>query len=255
MHDDRQLYKKWLFPSILFVLFLSVWEIIVVALSIPSFLVPRPSTIVTTAYSVGWDVVYNTYLTTLESFLGFLFGSGFGVTVGILLSFSKNIEISLMPYIIALKTVPIIAVAPLFVIWFGYGITTKVLLASLICFFPVAIGTLSGLKNVDRSSLDLFESLSATYWQKFKWLLWPNALVQIFSSLKVSVIFAVIGAIVAEFAGAEGGVGFEILMASYHVDTPKMFVYIIMSAVIGMSLYGVIAAMEYYLIYWAHHNR
>jgi NitT/TauT family transport system permease protein len=157
----------------------------------------------------------------------------------------------MMPYVIFLKTIPVVAIAPLLVIWFGAGMLPKVFLAASVCFFPVLIGTLNGLKELDPSLHDVFRSMGATQWQIFWWLKAPNCLVFLFPTFKIAVVFAVIGSIVAEFASANAGLGFKILMASFHVDTPAMFAYIIACSLLSMSLYGTLALLEHLFIPWS----
>jgi NitT/TauT family transport system permease protein len=240
----------WLLPVAVFIVCVVLWELICRLIDIPSYLIPRPLLLISKMNSVGPDIFSDVFITALEAALGFLFGSALAILFGVLFASYNMIELSFMPYAVALKTVPIIAIAPLLLIWFGYGIAAKVILAALTCFFPVLVSTVQGLKNVDSRSVDLFNSLAASKWKTLIWLRWPSALCNIFASFKVAIVFAVIGAIVAEFAGAKNGIGFRILVASYNSDTIKMFVYIIISALLSLSFYGVITILEKILIPW-----
>jgi NitT/TauT family transport system permease protein len=242
--------KEQIFPIMTIFLIFVLWEISVIIFDVPLYLIPGPISIISKFIELGGKIIKDVRVTALESLLGFILGSSLGFLLGILFEAKREIELSLMPYAIALKTVPIVALAPLLVIWLGYGILAKIVLSALICFFPVLIGTVHGLKDVNDQSKMLFKSLAATKWQTLVWLKLPNALGSIFSSLKVAIVFSVIGAIVAEFAGAKSGIGFRILISSYNIDTVTMFVYIILSAMLGMIFYAIISLLEVVYIPW-----
>ena len=242
-------------PALVLVLFLVLWQLATVAFSIPPYILPAPSDVLS-----AWERVQSTFLhdlriTTIESVVGFLLGSGGAFVMALAFARYTVVQKSFMPYVIAMKTIPIVAIAPLLVIWMGAGVLPKVVLSALICFFPVLIGTVKGLKEVDPVQIDLFRSLAASDWQLFKWLRFPSCLTYLFPALRVSVVFAVIGAIVAEFASANAGLGFKIMLASFHVDTPVMFVYILASAVLSLLLYGVVAVSERLAVPWSFSER
>jgi len=242
--------REALLPLLVLVLFLILWEGFCRLLHPPAYLIPSPLAIILRATSLGDKIFVDVATTAAESLMGFVLGSILGIVLGVLFASYRAVELSLMPYAIALKTVPIVALAPLLVIWFGFGMSAKVVLAALICFFPVLVSTAQGLKDIDQRSVDLFRSLAASPVQIFIWLRWPSALGHLFASFRVAIVFSVIGAIVAEFAGAKQGLGFRILVASYNVDTVTMFVYIILSAFLGMAFYGIVAFLEGLLVPW-----
>ncbi|MDR3088201.1 MAG: ABC transporter permease [Desulfobulbaceae bacterium] len=242
--------KQLLFLAVSLPIFLLAWEVVCRLFAVPSYLIPSPGEIFTATYQVKDELFVHTGVTFLEAFLGFGLGSLFGVTLGVLCSFSKNIETMLMPYAIALKTIPIVAIAPLLTIWFGTNFFPKILLAALTCFFPTLINTIEGLKSVPQDYIDVFNSMASSEWQIFRWLRWPNALPYIFSGLKIATVFAVIGAIVAEFAGAMSGIGFRLLIASYQLETAVLFVYIIASSILGICCYGVVCLVGRLIITW-----
>lgn len=230
--------------------FITLWELICNILNIPDFLLPAPSKIAQTVLLIKYELLVHTWTTSLETGLGFLLGSTSGILLGIACSLSKTLEKAILPYAIGIKTIPIVAIAPLLTIWFGTSIISKTILSALICFFPVLINTLRGLKNIEIEHLYFFRSLAASEWQIFWLLRWKNALPSIFSGLKISVVFAVTGAIVAEFAGAKSGIGFCIMMASYQLEVPKMFVYIIISILIGLNGYFIVSVIEKLCVPW-----
>jgi len=243
--------QRWLLPAVVFLGVGALWEGVSRSGAVPEYLLPSPSAVLLRAVELRSSLGGDLLTTALESFLGFLLGSGLGIALGVWFAKSRVAERSLMPYAIALKAVPIVAVAPLLVIWFGYGLMTKVLVASLISFFPCVVSTTQGLRDVDTRALDLMYSVAATDWQVFRWLRWPGALEHVFSALRIAVVFSVIGAVVAEFAGANEGLGFRILVASYRIDTVTMFVYIGLTAVLGMVLFGGVVLLERLAVPWS----
>lgn len=242
--------QRWLTPGLSLAGLIALWQLVCSVFDVPTYLLPTPLDVFRKAISIRASLLEDTAITAIEAALGFVVGSAFGVTLGCLCGLSKIARLVIVPYAIALKTVPIIAIAPLLVIWFGTDVLPKAILAGLICFFPVLIGTVQGLTSPRTEELDLFRSMAATKWQEFRWLRWPSALPFVFAALRIAVVFAVIGAIVAEFAGADGGIGFKILLASFHVDTPAMFVHIVVSALLSMVLYALVAIAEPLTVPW-----
>jgi NitT/TauT family transport system permease protein len=232
-----------------------VWQVITSAFRIPSYILPSPTDLFSAIDRVSKTFPYDFWVTSVEALSGFALGSIGGFLLALCFMRYSIIEKSLMPYVIAMKTVPIVAVAPLLVIWLGAGLMPKIILSALICFFPVLISTVKGLKEVDPDQIDLFRSLAATDWQVFKWLRFPSCMVYLFPALRISIVFAVIGAIVAEFASANAGLGFKIMIASFHIDTSAMFIYIIASALLSLILYGIVAIIERIAVPWSYSNR
>lgn len=237
-------------PGISFFLILGIWELIVRGFSIPSYLLPPPSAIVLDIFNNIPVLLSNSAITFGEAFLGFIIANALGILTAIAFVHSKTLEKSLFPFAIALKTTPIVAMAPLLILWFGNGIFSKVAAAALISFFPAIVNTLKGLKTVDPEALDLLKSFSANNWQIFIKLRFPSALPYIFSALKISTSLAVVGAIVGEFVGSNNGIGFVILISSYHLEIVKMFSAITAAGLIGVIFFWIISLIEKRLIFW-----
>jgi len=237
-------------PVLVFIAVLGLWELIVRAAHVPNYLLPPPSAIFMEIVKTILPLLKDTAVTMLESVLGFVVGSGLAVGVSVIFTHSKLMERSFYPYAIALKTIPIIAIAPLLILWFGNGIPAKIVMAALICFFPVIVNTTKGLQSVSPAALDLFGSLSASRWQMLWKLRFPMALPYIFSALKISATLAVIGAIVGEMAGANVGLGYVVLVASYRLETPMLFGAIIAASVGGILFFGLISLIEKWSIRW-----
>lgn len=193
----------------------------------------------------SWElIVANLWVTLTEIVLGFLAGSVIGVVTGTLIAHSRRLDGILRPYIATSQAVPKAALAPLFVLWLGFGIGPKVTIAALISFFPLLENTIVGLRRVDPDALKLFASLGASRWQVFAKLRLPHGLPFILAGLKVGVVFATVGAVIAEFVTANKGLGAVIMQAQGNFDTRLMFAVIIVLTVMGVALYEILQLTE-----------
>lgn len=231
---------------------LLLWELLVRWQQYPPFILPGPAQVWHKFLVVAVDgtLARHAEVTLLEIALGLLLGLTTACVLGYILGRHRAIERLLSPYIVASQSVPIVALAPLLVIWFGSGLTSKVLICGLITFFPTLISTMVGLRNVDADLRDLMRSLRASRWQTFKLLELPAALPVIFGGLKLSVILSVVGAVVGEFVGADVGLGFLINLARGVLDTPLMFVAVFSLVIIAQTLYLTVAIFEHLCLRW-----
>jgi NitT/TauT family transport system permease protein len=163
---------------------------------------------------------------------------------------SRTLEQGLFPIAIAIKTTPLVAIAPLLVLWMGTGLWSKVAAAALICFFPVLVNTVKGLKAADAEYFELFKSMNASRWKEFRKLRLPFCMPYLFAALKISSSLAVVGAIVGEFVGASSGLGYLILVSSSHLDTPILFTAIFASALTGIAMFHAINWIEARTVFW-----
>lgn len=242
---------KLLIPVVLGVGIL-LWAGLVAWQEYPVFILPAPSVVwrkFLTLLSDG-TLLRHARVTLVEVGLGLLLGLTTAFIFGYLLGKSQRIERILAPYLVASQSVPIVAVAPLLVIWFGSGLTSKVLVCALITFFPSLINTMVGVRNVDEELRDLMRTLRANWWQTFRLLELPAALPVIFGGLKLSVILSVVGAVVGEFAGADAGLGYLINLARGILDTPLMFVAVFGLVLIAQTLYLLVALCESIALRW-----
>lgn len=243
-----------LVPAIVFIVCIIIlWEFAVRAFSIPEYLLPAPSVILSRLLSMKMGLLAHTGYTAFESALGFFLGSAFGILLAVLFVHSRTLELGIYPYAIALKTVPIVAIAPLLIVWFGNGPLPKIIVAAIISFFPVVVNTTRGLRSVDAEAFDLFDSMSATPSQVFFKLRVPSALPYLFAALRISSTLAVIGAIVGEFSGADRGLGFFIMISSYRLETVDMFAGIFLSSLLGILFFYGIALIEKLVVPWEQH--
>jgi len=228
-----------------------VWDLVVRIFKIPNFLVPPPLAVLYQFSGKSLSLLIDHSLITLyETGLGFILGIVIGVSLAILIVYSPFLQTAIYPLLVVAQVIPKLALAPLVLIWFGYGIFSKVIIAFLISFFPIIVNTASGLREVEPEMIDLATSLNATKWQVFRKIRLPNSLPYLFSGLKISITFAVIGAIVGEFVGADTGVGYLIIIATHELKTALLFAAIIISSIIGIFAYGVIILLEKILVPW-----
>ena len=241
-----------LVPLVL-VVFVLGWEGIVRAWQVPEFLVPAPSAIGRALVAGLTSGLYLDHfgVTLYESLLGFLIAAAAGIACGTVIAQFRVVEQTLYPYLVALQTLPKIAIAPLLIIWLGFGLTSKVVIAALVAFFPILVNVIVGLKTVDGSKLDLMRSLDASRWQTFRYVTFPNALPFVFAGLDIAIVFSVLGAIVGEFVGSQRGLGNLILQFHTSLDMAGMFAVLLLLAALGVGLHLAIQAIQRRVIFWA----
>lgn len=217
---------------------------------VAEYVMPRPSAIVRELVLSADSLWGHTLVTLREILIGFVVGTAIGIVLAVMIAESRVLERSLYPIVVFLHTVPKLAIAPIFVIWFGFGLLPKVVLVVVISFFPITVNTIYGLTSVDRNVVDLMRSVSASEWQILKWIRIPNAVPYLFAGLKISVTLAVVGAIIGEWVGTDAGLGFAILVSATQLKTPFMFAAIVIISVIGVALFYLVAVCERVLIPW-----
>ncbi len=231
--------------------FVIVWKLVVVVGNLPTFILPPPELVAGRFVSAWADGTMepHAWTTVVELVLGFIVGAGTGLVVGYALARSRLVERLLSPYLVAAQAVPILALAPLFAIWFGPGLLAKVVICGLIVFFPVAISTMVGIRSVDRGLLELGRSLRATRRQVLTTLEIPAALPSILGGLRVGVTLAVVGAIVGEWAGADKGLGVLVNLARGSLfDYPLVFATLATIALLGIACYVLVVLAERRLV-------
>lgn len=242
---------------LLLVALLGSWEGAVRLFKVPKHLVPPVSDIAVALWrglATGplakdgfW---YHGGVTVTEILLGFLIGSGVGLAIGIVVSQMPKVEALLEPYGAALQSVPKVAVAPIIVVWLGFGIGSKVMIICLLTFFPVLVTSIAGFKAVDPDRIDLLRSLSATQWQIFRKAKFPSALPYIFAGLNMAAAFSVVGAVVGEFVGAQAGLGVLILQMEAQADTGGSFAVCVVLSVIGIVLSDLLRRVQRRVLHW-----
>ena len=231
---------------------LLIWETLVRVNGYPAFILPLPGRVWARFLAVLGDgtLARHTQVTLSEVLAGLALGLVTASVWGYLIAKSRTLERALTPYIVASQSIPIVAIAPLLVIWLGAGLRSKVLICALIVFFPILINTVIGVRSVEPDLRDLMRSLKATRWQTFLKLELPAALPILLGGLKVGATLSVIGAVVGEFVGADRGLGFLINFGRGQYDTALVFVAVATLVAIAMSLYGLVALLEKLLLTW-----
>jgi NitT/TauT family transport system permease protein len=231
---------------------LAGWDLLVRWQGYPSFILPGPARVWSRFVAVAADgsLAAHARQTLSEVLLGLALGLSIAVLLGYGLAKSPLLERVLSPYIVASQAIPIVALAPLLVIWFGFGELSKILVCALTVFFPMLVSTIVGIRSVEPDLRALMRSLQAGRWQTFSMLEVPGALPVLFAGLKVAVTLAVIGAVVGEFVGADRGLGYLVNLARGLLDTPLLFVALLLLVVMALTLYSIVALLEYRALRW-----
>lgn len=237
-------------PVLFFIALVLAWQYLFPILGVRPYHMPPPLDIAREMATDPGMYLEHTGVTIFESLAGFLLAFVTGVACAILFVHSRVSERTLFPYIILFKAVPLIAIAPILILWFGNGMFGKIVMSALICFFPIVVSATIGLRDVSPASLDLMNSLSASRRQILLKIRFPAAAPHIFSALKVASTLSVIGSIVGELSGADRGIGNLILISSYRMDTVSMFAAVICCAVAGLLFFGVISLVERRMLRW-----
>jgi NitT/TauT family transport system permease protein len=242
----------WYLAVLLFVAFLVAWHLITAFGLVHEIIVPSPLAVAEAFPEVVLRPLFVQHLaaTLLAIFGGFLLGGGIGLGLGVLFALSERWRKVLYPYVVGFQATPRVILAPLMIAWFGFGPPSKIAQATIGCFFPIFLNTLIGLSLVEDNAYKLMRSLRASRWQTFRMLRFPYALPTIFAGVKVSLTFATIGVIVAEFIATEYGLGYE--LTRYHVEIaiPQMYAVIIIVAVVGLALFLAVEWLDKRVVFW-----
>jgi NitT/TauT family transport system permease protein len=229
-----------------------VGELMVRALRVPAYILPAPSKVAVALWRGFANGLYQQHLlhTLTETLLGFLVGSALGLLLGTVVALNRYVEYFLYPYIVMFQSVPKVALAPLIVVWFGLGMKSQVLNAALVACFPLIVNTIAGLKSADEDRVNLMRSLTASKRQVFWMLRLPSALPFIMAGLEVAMIFALIGAIVAEFVGSQAGLGMLIQSMNFNMDVAGQFSVLLILSILGLLLNRCILLIRRRVLFW-----
>jgi NitT/TauT family transport system permease protein len=243
---------EWICIPLSLVLFIGGWEWYVKAYNVSSLIVPAPSAIVEALRTgIASGLYVKALLVTLQAIvLGFLLSATAAFVLGILISQIRLLEATIYPYIVALQTLPKIAIAPLILVWVGLGIESKIIIAALVSFFPMLVNTIVGLKSAAADKLELMHALTASPAKTFWLVKLPEASPYIFAGLQIGIVLAVLGAIVGEFVGAKAGLGYLIIQMNYTMDVAGMFAALVLLGVMGIILNGAITMLRKRVIFW-----
>jgi NitT/TauT family transport system permease protein len=233
------------------------WQVLVRALGVPIVLVPAPTDVARALVAglVDGSLPAQTWVTLQEILIGFGMAGVSGLVAALLVTQLRLVEKAFLPLIVLTQSVPKVAMAPLLLIWFGTGTTSKVVTTALIAFFPVLVNSVLGLRAAGRDHIDMLRSFGATRAQILLRLTLPTALPSIFAGLEVAVVLSVTGAIVAEFVGSSAGLGYVMQATNYTLDVATTFAVLVVLGVVGLALHGVIAVLSKRFVFWSAHDR
>lgn len=239
-------------PAAALLMLLAGWEWGVALLGIGAYLLPPPSMVAGAIAEMAADgsLWANLQVTLVETLGGFAIALVAGVVIGALIAQNRLVERTVYGYLVAIQTLPKIALAPLFVAWFGFGLSSKVGVAALIAFFPILVNVIIGLKSCDAGKVDLMKTLSASGWQIFRYVRLPSALPYIMAGVDVAIVFALTGAIVGEFVGATAGLGYQMVLANSQMQVPKVYGVLLVLGCLGVVLHAAVELLRRRLLGW-----
>lgn len=241
---------QWATPAVLVFMSLGVWEGIVRLFHIASWLLPPPSSIAAELVESRSLLMRHTWVTLEEVLLGFALALVVGIALAIAIAYSRVVERAAYPFVIASQTVPVIVIAPLLLIWIGYGIWPKIIIVMLISFFPIVVNMVDGLKLADPDMLNMMRTLGASRWQIFTKIQAPSSIPFLFSGIRVAIAMSVIGAVIGEWVGASAGLGYLMTRSAPQFLTDRVFASIFILSLMGISLFTLVVLAERYAMPW-----
>ncbi len=241
---------KLIAPTLTFLLVVAGWELVVRITNISPLILPKPSEVANVLMTQPFYLASHSIITLFEAVLGFILGGVTALGLAAMFQFSRPVERGIYPYAIALKAIPLVALAPIVVVWFGSGLLSKIILAAIITFFPILVNAIQGFESVEQETLDLMKSFSASKAQVFSKVRFRNGLPYLFAGMKISATFAVVGAVVAEFIGSQSGIGYVVKSSSYYLDTALTFAAIVAAAAAGLLFFWFMNWLEWAVVFW-----
>jgi ABC-type nitrate/sulfonate/bicarbonate transport system permease component len=239
-----------LIPGCFFLLILAVWQIAVVKKWIPDFILPSPQGVLGTLTTIWPEIKVHLFTTLCEAFLGFTLAIGLSIVLAVGMDVFSIVRKAVYPFLIISQTVPTIILAPLFALWFGFGMLPKVLVVVLSCFFPIVVSLSDGFNSIEQDMVNLFKSMGATSVQVFRYLKLPAAFVNFFSGLRIAAAYCIIGAVVAEWLGGETGLGVYMIRVRLSYDLNKVFATIVIVAGLSLILFQLISFAQNLVMPW-----
>ncbi|WP_211747165.1 ABC transporter permease [Paenibacillus sp. Marseille-Q4541] len=237
-------------PLAAVILFLAVWQIAVPLFHIEKWILPSPADITKEAVAQAASLTQHTWATVQLTLLGFLIGTSVGLLTAMLLHLVPFLKSALYPLLILSQNIPTIALAPLLMIWFGFGLLPKIIVITLVCFFPVAVSTMDGLTQTDRGMMNYMRMAGASKAQIFSKLEVPHALPSVFSGVKIAATYSVMGAVIAEWIGTDRGIGYYMMLQKSAYRTDRVFVAMAIIVILSLILFALIALLEKVLVRW-----
>lgn len=246
--------KRWAPPLLLLAGVIGLWELWVAVRDTPDWYLPPPSDVMRTLWEERSSIAANARVTLEAILLGLLVACVFGVLMALAIDASRLVERTAYPLVIASQAIPVVALAPLFLIWFGHGLMPRVVMTALIAFFPITVATTDGLRSADSEVVELLRSMGASRWQRLRLVRLPSALPAFFSGLKVAVSVAVIGAVIGEFIGSDAGLGHAIVLANASLRTDLVFACVFVLSLMAIALFGLASLAERLAMPWRRYQ-
>lgn len=243
-----------LIPIIFQVIILFIWQISIDKWKIPQYILPSPKDIIITLVNIVPSITKHIYATLYEALLGFIISIIVALFLAILMDNVKLIKKCIYPTLVVSQTVPIIALAPLFIIWFGYGMVPKIIVVVLVCFFPIVISLIDGLESVDTDMINLLKTMGASKFQIFTMVKLPASTVNFFSGLRIAATYSIMGAVIGEWLGGDKGLGVYMLRTKNSYALDKFFAVIIIIVILSMSLFGLLYLIQYFFTPWSRNR-
>lgn len=244
-------WQRIAYPALGMVLLLAAWQLCVVQFNVPTVVLPSPAKVWNAAVKEHAALLTHGFVTLKESVYGFALAFALGVPIAVAVAQSRILNLTFSPLLVAMQSVPKVALAPIVLVWAGTGIESKLVIALLVAFFPIVVDTVAGMRATPREFLELAQSLRASRWQILTKVQLPAAVPFVIAGSKVAVTLAVIGAVIGEFVGSNEGLGNLLLVANSQLDTPLAFAALFGLALLGIVLYGAVAALEWALDQWS----
>jgi putative hydroxymethylpyrimidine transport system permease protein len=243
--------RRWLAPALLIVAMIGLWELVVRATDTPGYLFPTPSAVASSLWTQAGTLGSATAVTLREIALGYLIAVAVGLAVAVLIHFSAVLRRAVLPILVVSQTIPTVALAPVLAILFGFGIGPKLVVVAIVCFFPIVVNAVDGLRATDAELVRMMRTLHGTRWSIFRRVEFPGALPAIFSGARIAATYAAVGAVFAEWGGSSSGLGFVMLQAQPELDTSLIFAAIVILSAAALALYGLVTLAERILIPWS----
>lgn len=242
--------ERLVWPVLGVILVLGLWQLICVGMALPTAVLPTPWQVATSVVRYAPALLAEGWVTFKATMYGFALALLLGIPIAVLIASFRRVDLMFYPLLVALQSVPKIALAPILLVWLGTGIESKLAIAWLVAFFPIVVDTTAGLHSTPRELLELARSLKSSRWQTFSMVQFPAALPFVLTGAKVAVTLAVIGAVIGEFVGSSDGLGFLLLSATSQINTPLAFAALFALSVLGLLAYGIVVLAEKLLHGW-----
>ncbi|MDO8685860.1 MAG: ABC transporter permease [Clostridiales bacterium] len=248
-------WKKAFIPLAFFILSIVLWQLVIASKLIPGYILPSPWGVVKALSSSFPLIADHTVVTLIEALSGLGVAILLSIVFAILMDISPLLKKGMYPLIVISQTVPVISLAPLIALWFGFGILPKALVVALVCFFPMVVNLVEGFDSVDADMRNLFRSMGARRMQIFRFLKMPAALPGFFAGLRISATYSIMGAVIAEWLGGEGGLGVYLVRVKHSYDLERVFAAILVIIVLSMAIFGVVVILQKVLLPWMRVNK